>query len=202
MKRLLTGILFIIAASSCHKVSSNNSDDNSSTENFEPTKQYDIKIKADNQKVVVDNFRNQDTVLSMTYYEKIALIVRPTDYNQSWALHFTQAYTGTALDGVLFTTPNKSGSYTYNWIDDNLNNVTLDSKTDTSINGTTYLNLRLSRVITFLQAYPAGKTATDAARTALLQRKSDVVTFSSYYVYNDNSSVPVTTTAALVYTKP
>lgn len=197
MRYFILGILCIAMATSCHK---HNSSNTPAPVTFEPTKQYDVKFRADNQQVIVNNFQKQDTVLSMTYYEKVGLIVRPDDYNQSWTIFFNQAYTGTALDGVLFTTPNSSGQYVYNWIESNLNNIALQSKTDTVINGNNYYNLKISRVVTFLKAYPT-KAATDQAVTDFLQRKNDVVTFSCYYSYNGQSSVPVTGTANLVYTK-
>lgn len=196
MRYFILGFFIIVFASACHKKSSNAP----AVITFEPTKQYDVKFKAGNQQVLVSNFQNQDTVLSMTYYEKMGLIVRPDDYNQSWTIYFNQTYTGTALDSVLFTTPNSTGQYVYNWIETNLNNIALQSKTDTTINGTNYYNLKISRVITFLKAYPS-KAAAAQALAALMQRKNDVVTFSCYYSYNGQSSVPATGTAPLVYTK-
>ncbi len=201
MRYFLIGLLLITLGTGCHKKSKSTTDGTSPVENFEPTKQYDVKFKADNQKVVVANFQNQDTVLSMTYYQKVALIVRQLDYNQSWTIFFNQTYAKTALDGVLFQAFNTNGDITYKWIETNLNNIVLQSKSDTVINGTNYYNLKVGRVITFLQAYPT-KAKADSATAALLQRKNDAVAFTTYYSYSGLTSVPVTGTANLVYTKP
>lgn len=172
--------------------------DTTTKETFEPTKQYDVKFKTADQQVVVKNFNDSSDTLSMSYYEKVALIVRPNDYNQSWTIFFKEDFTGTALNGLYYTAPNATGLYLSDWIESNLNNIALQSKTDTVINGTKYYNLKISRVITFLQAF-SNKTATDKAAAALLQRKSDVVTFSCYYSYNGQSSVPASGTANLIY---
>jgi hypothetical protein len=200
MKYFLLSICLCVVASSCHKKSTTN--DGEKPVSFEPTKQYDVKIKADNQRVVVDNFQKQDSVLSLTYYDRVALIVRSNDYADSWGIRFEESFKESKLDGILYTTPNKEGTYVYNYLESNLNNITLQSKSDTVINGNTYTNLKISRVITFLQAYPAGKAAADAARTEFLQRTGDKVMYNTYFTYDGQNSVPVIGSAPIVYVEP
>ncbi len=201
MKFIITALLLVAAFSSCKKsLTSPSAAPARTAATFEPTKQYDIKFKADDQQVVVDNFKKQDTVLSMTYYEKVALIVRKEDYDNSWAIRFEENFKGTALDGMLYQTLNQQGAIVYDYLETNLNGITLQSKSDTIINGNSYLNLKVNRVITFLQAYPT-KAITDQTRTALLARR-DIVTHSAYYTFNNTGSVPTSGTTAIVYVKP
>ncbi|GAB2693942.1 hypothetical protein GCM10027037_16740 [Mucilaginibacter koreensis] len=199
MKYFLLGICLCVMASSCQKKSTPDGD---KTTSLEPTKQYDVKIKADNQRVVVDNFQQKDTVLSFTYYDRVALIVRSDDYANAWGIRFEESFKDSKLNGILFTTPNKEGAYVYNYLESNLNNITLQSKSDTVINGNTYTNLKISRVITFLQGYPAGKAAADAARNEFLQRTGDKVNYNTYFTDDGLNSVPVTGTANIIYVRP
>ncbi|WP_462264909.1 hypothetical protein [Mucilaginibacter sp.] len=206
IRYILTGVVLCLIAAGCHKTTGGDGD-MPATQSFEPTKQYDVRFRADAQKVVVDRYKdyqtNQvlDSVLLMTYYERITLIVRSDDYAQAWGIRFNESFKGTALDGVLMSTYNKEGMQVYDYLESNLNNLTLQSKTDTVINGSNYTNLKINRVLYFYQYYLGGKTAADQALNALLKRR-DVITHSAYFTYNDQNSVPVTGTTDIVYTKP
>lgn len=204
MRYLIIALLGVALITGCRKHKSA-TDSDTAVESFEPTKQYDVKFISPSQQVTVTKYKDgsgtvHDSILTMTYYEKTALIARTLDYNQSWSLYFNQSYKGTALDSTLFTTTNATGQYVYNWIETNLNNVVLQSKSDTLINGTNYYNLKLSRVITFFKAYNTPAAATQALN-AIVLRKNDAVSFSTYYSSAGQNSVPATSSASLVYIK-
>jgi hypothetical protein len=194
MKHLLTGALFILILAGCSKNSSDN------TPPIDPNKKYTISYEVNDQ--IVKTSVTNDT-LHLDMYEKLYFIVDPTEYAYSWALHLQENFSSSYLNNLGYTCLSDQGVFAYDFRSENLNHVhsTQKSVSDVTINGKNYKKVRLERTIQFFSVFPNNPTAAAAKQNELVATTNQTVTFSSFYVYNDVSSSPNTTTAKLVYTK-
>lgn len=205
MRNLVLGCLLIITIASCSKkddatpqVSSTTLGTKSTvTTSSSASKDSTFKIGFELPSQIVTTKVSAST-LTMIYTERVNLLVDPTEYDSSWALHLTESFTNTFLSAYDYTTVTKEGNVTTNWVDDNLNDVILQGKVDTTINGVKKVKVKVQRNFTFVKQFSDAATAA-TTNAALLNRKSDVINFTSFY-YSTNSSIhPATAKATIAY---
>lgn len=194
MKQFIASTLVILLLAGCTK----NAGDN--TPPIDPSKQYSISFEVNDQ--TVKTSVTHDT-LHLDLYEKLSFIVDPTEYAYSWALHLQENLAQSFLNNLNYTCLTDQSVWAYNFRTENLNNVHPSQKSvsDVTINGKKYKKVLLQRTIQFFSVFTNNPAGATAKQNELVANTSQTVTFSSFYVYNDVSSAPNTTTAKLVYTK-
>jgi hypothetical protein len=139
------------------------------------------------------------TTLTMVFNENISLLFAPEGYQETYAVHLLENFSGSLLSGFDFTTVAEAGNTTFDWVDDNLNNVTDKTITDTTINKQKMIKINVHRAFTFSKVYPSGKDALNE-QAAFVAKTTDSVGFSSYCYYKIN--YPITSVSvSIVYAK-
>jgi len=139
-------------------------------------------------------------VLNLTYTENIKLLLNPADYYGSWAVHLSDDFSQSALDGFDYTTVTKEGDVTFRWIDDNLNNITQKVAADTVVNNVKMVSLRVYSTFNFSKTYASANAAISAQNT-LLAKTDDKIIYSSYYLMPAGSTIPYKSTDKITYIK-
>jgi hypothetical protein len=158
-------------------------------------KSFDINFELPAQIAVTKVDQHKLTII---YTEKVRLLVDTTEYITSWGLHLTENFSSSALANYDFTTVSQHGIKTFNWVDDNLNNVIIKAKKDTTVNGKTYKKVTVERDFTFAKEYPDVLAATEAQK-ALLLRKDDIINFTSFYYSTNKEMVPASALTKVQY---
>jgi hypothetical protein len=140
---------------------------------------------------VVNTSVSHDT-LYLSYTEKADLLINQADYDNASAVHFKEDFSASGLAGVHFKTLNSDGDFTYDYIDDNLNNVNMSAPTTTIVNGKTMVKLHVERTLIFISVYQSQQLAVQA-QNMFVNKTKDSITFSSYLFDNkDNDAVSLT----------
>jgi len=147
---------------------------------------------------VVNTTVSHDT-LYLSYTEKADLIINQTDYDNAAAVHFKESFLTSGLNGIHFKILNNSGDYSYDYVDDNLNNVNMPAATTTVVNGKTMVKLHVERTFIFYQAYQSQQLAVQA-QSMFINKTKDTITFSSY-TFDDKDNDAVSLTVGLSYKK-
>lgn len=204
MKNLISAAVIITALSGCGKeneIKPNVSDKDiaisNPIQNQPNTSHTTFNVGYELPAQVVTTQINSNNLV-LTYNENVSLLVNPTEYDSSWALHLKEDFSQTGLKDVTYTTVTPHGITVTNWIDDNLNNVTIKTKKDTMVNNKNLIKLTIERQFKFAQLYSTQQEAT-TARNNFLTRKNDVIKFSSFYYSEDKTIMPAAQTAKLVY---
>ena len=141
-----------------------------------------------------------DTTLKMVFNENINLYVTAMGFNQTYAVHLFENFQNSNLSGLDFTTVNADGNTTFDWVDDNLNNVTTKTISDTTVNGVAIKKINVVRPFTFTKAYHSNDAALSAQKL-LLTKTNDYVTFSSYCYYTGVNYPTTGVNVTMLYTK-
>jgi len=120
--------------------------------------------------------------LKMIYYENVSLLIPTEGLTLSYALHLNQTFTASALNNFDYTTIDQQGDVTFDWVDDNLNNVTAKTEKDTVINSVKTTKITVQRPFMFSKVYADKQTAL-AEENTLLTTKNDNITFSAYVYF-------------------
>jgi hypothetical protein len=199
MKTLLIGSIALMLLNSCKK---DNIEPEVSSRFIESEKVKDIAKQTFNVAfelpAQIALTKVDQNKLTIVYTEKVNLIVDPTEHTTSWGLHLTENFGQTALTNFDFTTITQHGDKTFNWVDDNLNNVKLKAKKDTVINSKKYMKVMVERDFTFVKEYYDALAATNA-QTALLMRKDDMIKYTSFYYSTNNNVAPANGSAKIQY---
>jgi len=134
--------------------------------------------------------------LTMIYYENVSLLIPANGLNLSYALHLEEDFSSAALKSFDYTTVDQSGDVTFDWVDDNLNNVTAKTIKDTVINAAKWSKITVQRPFTFSKTYTDNKSAV-SVQDSVLNLKSDKISFSSYVYFT--KTYPASTTSVGVY---
>jgi len=137
--------------------------------------------------------------LKMVYYENVSLLIPTEGLTLSFALHLNQIFTASALTNFDYTTIDQSGDVTFDWVDDNLNNVSAKTEKDTVINSVKMTKITVQRPFTFSKVY-ANATAATAEQTTLLATKNDNITFSAFVLFTKQYNITAAS-ANLFYLK-
>jgi hypothetical protein len=191
MKRILSIALETIIFSACTK--------NSKEVPIDPNNPYTIKFDVSDQ--VVKTTVDQDT-LRLDFNQVVNFLVDPTEYQRSWALHLTQDFSNSYLNGLHFTALANSAGVATDWVPINLNDVHPSQKTtsETTVNGTKYIKVTITRLFKFVSVLSSNQAAIDK-QNALVQDKNQSVAYSAFYSYNSVYSLPNNNVAKIVYTK-
>lgn len=191
MKRILSIALITIIFSACTK--------NSKEVPIDPNNPYTIKFDVSDQ--VVKTTVDQDT-LRLDFNQVVNFLVDPTEYQRSWALHLTQDFSNSYLNGLHFTALANSAGVATDWVPINLNDVHPSQKTtsETTVNGTKYIKVTITRLFKFVSVLSSNQAAIDK-QNALVQDKNQSVAYSAFYSYNSVYSLPNNNVAKIVYTK-
>jgi len=138
--------------------------------------------------------------LILVFNENVDLLFSQEGYMKISAVHLTEGFGKTMLAGIDYTTVAEGGNTTYDWVDDNLNNVTQKTVADTVINKVKMVKINVHRPFTFTKQYASNKDAL-SGQAQFIGKTNDTVTFSSYSYYNEKNYQPRTTAAVLVYTE-
>lgn len=189
MRYLITAFVILMVMASCQKPSGEIT--------IDPTKKYTRTLNVNGQ--IVRTSVQNDT-LHMDYYESADLLIDPAVYHRTWALHLKEYYNKSQLAPYHFVSLSEDNTYAYDWVSDNLNNVTRKTVKDTSIDGKAYVKVSVNRVMNFFNAFSSPQEAINM-QNKLLQSQSDSVIFASYYYYNGVTSLADSSSARLIYTK-
>ncbi len=138
--------------------------------------------------------------LTLKFEENVDLFFLADAYQKISAVHLFEDFTKSSLNGVDYTTVAEGGNTTFDWVDDNLNNVVLKTVSDTTIANVAVVKINVHREFTFLKTYKSNLAAV-TEQNYLLNKKSDVIGFSSYTYYNENNYPYVSAAVAVAYTK-
>jgi len=188
MKRLIYLLPVLIAFASC-----NNKGTLAPVLPDSVTVQHTVKLSASPQ---LTKTSVKDSTLTLALNEDVVLLLNPTGFDHTYAVHITQDLTSSALNKLDYTTINNGASF-YDYLEDNLNNISGKTISDTSVNGTAMKKIHLVRLINFVKKFANAQLAINA-QMAILNTHTDVITFSSYVFY-DKSYPATTTTAAINY---
>jgi len=134
--------------------------------------------------------------LKVIYYENVNLYIPSNGFNLSYALHLKEDFSSSVLVSYNFTTVDAYGDVTYDWVDDNLNNVTAKTVKDTVINGASVTHITVQRPFTFFKAFNSTQIATNT-QDSLLTLKTNKIVFSSYVYFG--KTYPATSDTTNVY---
>ncbi|ASU36817.1 hypothetical protein [Mucilaginibacter xinganensis] len=138
--------------------------------------------------------------LSLAYDEDVNLFLTAEGYHKTSAIHLKEDFKQSALGAFDFRTENAEGQLTFNYVDDNLNNVKFKSITDTVVNGIKMVKINVHRLITFSKEYGVAQLAVDQ-QNLLLGKTGDMLTFSSFTYYNQKNYPAVSAVAYVQYIK-
>lgn len=193
MKKILSYTLVIMTLASCTKSA------DVAQKPLDPNKKYSVSFDITNQQVKTSVV--SDT-LYLDFYQQVSFLLDPNDYNNTWALGAVQDFSKSYLNGLHYTCLAEKGNYAYDWATINLNNVNPSQKTvaETTINGKKYEKVTLARTFYFFNPMGTNQAAIDK-QNALLQNKTDSVSYSVFYMYDSITSIPSNTTTAISYSK-
>jgi hypothetical protein len=134
--------------------------------------------------------------LTLKFDENVNLFLLADGYKHTSAIHIKEDLKKTVLAAFDFTTENENGQTTFNFVDDNLNNVKFKTISDTLIQGVKVKKVNVHRQLTFSKVYASAQLAIDQ-QSLVLGRYEDLITFSSYTYYNQKT-YPVTSAVAYV----
>lgn len=132
--------------------------------------------------------------------ENVNLFVLADGYKKTSAVHLKEDFKKTSLGAFDFTTLNQDGQTTFNFVDDNLNNVKFKTISDTTINGVKVVKINVHRLFTFSKTYGSAELAADQ-QNLLLAKTDDLLNFSSYTYYNQKNYPGTGAAAYLQYEK-
>jgi hypothetical protein len=139
-------------------------------------------------------------VLILVFDENVDLLFSLEGFQKTSAVHLKEDFDKTILAGIHYSTVAEGGNITFDWVDDNLNNVVLKTITDTVINKVKMVKINVHRPFTFSQQYASNQAALDD-RDRFINQKNDTVAFSSYSYYNGKNYQPTSAVAVLTYSK-
>jgi PBP1b-binding outer membrane lipoprotein LpoB len=138
--------------------------------------------------------------LVLAFDESVNLFLFAEAYKITSAIHLKEDLKKTSLGAFDFTTLNQDGQTTFNFVDDNLNNVKFKSISDTTINHIKVVKINVHRLLTFSKEYGSNQLATDQ-QNLLLGKTNNQLTFSSYTYYNQKNYPVTSAVAFLQYVK-
>lgn len=192
-KLLLFPALIVLALTSCKK-EKKSGPGSSLPVAVESYKALTIKTSPQTVKMKVTG--NQ---LNMVYNEDVTLLLDSGALAKSYAVHLKEDFSTTKLNDYDYHSITKWGINATNWVDDNLNNVVVQSSKDTLINNHIFVKKRITRTFIYQIAYD-NATAATAVMNGLL-KQTDILTFSAYYAPENPDVATSTNSSKLTYVK-
>ncbi len=160
----------------------------------EKLRQITIDIPAQVVKTSVEG-----NTLNLVYNENISALLDPKGYDLSYSIRLNEDFTGSALNGLQYTTPGPNGTYTTGWHGNDLKVLSEVTKTTVVVGGKTMVKLHLVRSFTFTKQFATAQEAI-SQQNALVNKKTDVIKFTGYVIFGKDYPSSAAT-ATLVYTK-
>ncbi len=160
-----------------------------------PGQAHAISLSIPDQVTTVTSTNN---TVNATYCEHVILLVNTASYQKAYAVHVKEDFSGSDLAGYNYTVVGRGGNSTFNWVDDNLNNVDKTIK-DTVINNVAITKIDLARKFNFTHTFD-GDAAAATAYNKLLLSSNQTVSFAASLTSADPTVVTFTGKATLVYT--
>lgn len=123
-----------------------------------------------------------DVKLTMIYYENVDVLIPKEGYTLSFALHLTEDFSRSSLAKLDYTTVDGAGNVDFDWVDDNLNNVTDKTVSDTTVNSIAMKKINVKRQFTFTETFADNKGAV-AKQDSLYKLQNETIGFSSYVFF-------------------
>ncbi len=139
-------------------------------------------------------------VLILVFDENVDLLFNLEGFQKTSAVHLKEDFGKTILAGMHYSTVAEGGNVTFDWVDDNLNNVVLKTITDTVVNNVKMVKINVLRPFTFTQQYASNQAAA-ADQDRFINQQNDTVSFKSYSYYNGKNYQPRLAAAVLRYSK-
>jgi len=98
--------------------------------------------------------------LEMIYYENVKLSISNAGFTYSYAIHLIEDFSNTSLYNVNYITYDEAGDINYDYVDDNLNDVSAKSVKDTTIAGVASKLITVQRPFIFKKPYATNQAAT------------------------------------------
>lgn len=193
MKRILSSTLVMLALASCSKSG------DVAQKPIDPNKKYSVGFDIANQQVKTSVVND---TLHLDFYQQVSFLLDPSEYSTTWAIGAVQDFSKSYLNNLHFTCLAEYGNYAYDWATINLNDVNPSQKTtkDTTVNGKKYEKVTLARTFYFFNPLGSSQAALDK-QNALLQTKTDSVSYQVFYLYDGVTSIPSSVTANVSYSK-
>jgi hypothetical protein len=145
-------------------------------------------------------FDAKGTKLTMVFNENVDILITEEGYQKTSAVHLLENFTKTTLYGFDYTTVAAAGNTTFDWVDDNLNNVIDKTISDTVINNQKMVKINVHRPFTFSKNYTSAQQA-QSEEAVFAAKTTDTVGFSSYLYYAQKNYRPTSASAVVVYSK-
>lgn len=136
-----------------------------------------------------------DAKLTMIYYENVDVLIPSDGYTLSYALHLTEDFSHSSLAKLDYTTVDEAGDVNFDWVDDNLNNVSNKTISDTTVNSIAMKKISVNRQFTFTEDFADNKAAI-AKEDSLYKLQNETISFSSYVYFT--KTYPATTMSAVI----
>jgi hypothetical protein len=191
MKRILSIALVTLVLFACTK--------NDKNVAIDPNNAYTIKFDVKDQ--VVKTTVDQDT-LRLDFNQVVNFLVDPVEYQRSWALHLTQDFSHSYLNGLHYSALANAAGVATDWVPINLNDVHPSQKTtsDTTVDGRKYIKVTLTRLFKFVSVLGSNQAAIDK-QNSLISDQSQTVDYAAFYSYNSVYSLANNNVSKIVYTK-
>lgn len=180
---------FVIALAGCSKPVQQTT--------IDPNKAYTMIYQNTDQSA---KLRVVGDTLRLDFYENIVLLVDPKDYANTWALDLIEDFSKSYLNGLHFDALATKVGYAHDWVPINLNDAAPGQKTasNVTVNGKQYVQVTISRLFNFYNAMSSAEAA-ENQKNALLQSSNDVITYKTFYSYNNIYSLSNNGTFKIVY---
>jgi hypothetical protein len=132
----------------------------------------------------------------MNYNQQITLLIKSDSLKNAWSITFNEDFTASQLEFFSFSTVNKSGTVVYNYIDNNLNNVSTTQK-DTIIDNISITKISFSRVRFYSYTFPQLTDANKMYNYMMIAKEP--VGFSVFISYADKNSTTYSIQSTIKY---
>jgi hypothetical protein len=134
--------------------------------------------------------------LNLVFDERVNIFLMAEAYEQTYAVHLKEDFKKSVLAAFDFSTEGENGVTSYNYVEDNLNNIRFKTVSDTLIKGVKVKKIAVHRQLNFSKTYDSQQLATDQ-QNIILSHYQDFITFSSYTYYKQKN-YPTTSAVAFV----
>jgi uncharacterized protein YcfL len=146
---------------------------------LDPNRRYYVKYETPDQSV---KMKVSSDTLRLDFYENIALLVDPNDYNNTWAMHLIEDFSQSYLKDLHFDAVATAAGYAHDWVPVNLNDAAPGqrSSTNVTVDGKQYVKVTIARKFEFYNKLGTNQAAVNQQNT-LLQTTNHTVTYKTFY---------------------
>jgi hypothetical protein len=164
---------------------------------FDPNKKYYMEYQTNDQ---LASLSVRNDTLRINFHENISLLVDPTDYNNSWAIHLKEDFSQSYLKDLHFNALAWAAGYMYDWVPVNLDDAAPGqvTATNTTVNGKNYVKVTITRVFEFFNKMGTAQAAQNQLNV-LLQTTNQSVTYKMFYSDGIGYSISNDGTFKIIY---